>query len=151
MMTNKDEFWTWWRNRLTRNSTKFITPDNRYVRKELREIDLDSGSEEQTIINTWKHVHNTIEYKLSKEWKTPQETIKEGVGDCEDFTFLIASMMNNVGVEDNIIQAGKLTYPHGKESLHTWNAINGMVVDGTGMPEDIRKLKYKKVLEFEVV
>lgn len=142
-------FWVDWFERFEEEHEQYITPKNKAVGQELRKVKTPKWGETVSK-RIWLRVYDTIEYRLSREWKTPEETIEEGVGDCEDVTFLIASMAAAAGISDNYVQAGYLIFPDGQSELHTWNLIGGKVMDGTGKPSTVRKLRYQPVRTYRV-
>lgn len=136
-------FFDEWSERFNDEMGKFITPDNPLVRKWSEGVDiLPFLGREDRAKRVWLYVYNNTEYKLSKKWKTPQETIKSRIGDCEDFTFLIASMLMNVGVEESVIALGEIKYPSGRREYHTWNEVGGATADATGSPDSVSKVNY---------
>ena len=97
------------------DSQSFVTPDNALVSTEAREI---AGEYSQDINEFWsdymrlyRWVVNNVEYShdsylpflpvtmggdliwRSECWRMPAETLKDGVGDCEDMAVLLASLM----------------------------------------------------------
>lgn len=141
-MAIEDSFWEEWTGRIKRQSGKFITPANPLVREHSRKIDTGTGERrDERAVRVWEHVASTIEYKLSKEWKTPGQTLKEGVGDCEDVTFLVASMLPNVGVDESVIKLGEID-KGGEVEAHTWNVVGGKIIDATAMPGENRGIEY---------
>ena len=99
----------------------------------------------------WRWVIQNTQYKISKEWKEPEETISTGVGDCEDVTFLIASMLASLGVNRTKVVAGYLIKPNSEPEPHTWNEVDGMVVDATGSPEEVIHLKYDREFAYTIM
>lgn len=145
-------FWDDWEERLADEADKFVTPNDPVVVEEANKIDINGARTERDVaLDTWRHVARRIDYELSKEWKEPRQTLQEGVADCEDLTFLIASLLPNLGVEKSFMHAGDLIFEDGDEQKHSWNVVGGMIVDATGMPEDIVGLKYRPLLKFRVV
>lgn len=138
-------FWADWMEKFNNNTHKYITPSNGLVVKESEKVkqsvlmgDIEKAMKASDI------VFENIEYKLSERWKTPKETLEEAAGDCEDVTFLLASMLPNLGIEESKIQVGRLETEGGHE-LHTWNMVDGKVIDGTGMSTMVDNTKYKPV------
>jgi len=83
--------WPYWTERFEDESGKFITPNNSLVQSAVSE----SGARSETTpapkaMACWLWVNDNVQYDLSKRWKTPEQTITEGLGDCEDVTFLLA-------------------------------------------------------------
>lgn len=153
MSANEKEFWDWWVKRFIDEHEQYITPDNHLVKQWTSGAKLDRESNpEHKALKAWDYVHERIDYKLSRKWKTPEETIQDSEGDCEDVTFLIASMLASDGVEKTQIGLGELVYPDQKKQLHTWNVVNDTVIDATGVPDGINTFKYdEKVDRINVV
>lgn len=148
MMRN---FWEDWKDRFVDNADLYITPDNDTVINAVSSLDIREQDDDiQKAIRAWGYVFKNIDYVLSRRWKTPEETIKEGVADCEDFTFLLASMFETMGIDDHQIRIGDITMPDGRIEQHTWNIVNGSIVDGTGAPNDVEYIDYKTVFEFNI-
>jgi hypothetical protein len=144
-------FWRGWIDRFEDNRRKYITPDEKIVVEESKKIKRKPGEDDKDVARkVWIHILQTVDYKLSKKWKTPRETLTSGVGDCEDMDFLAISMMNNLGVDDINLAVGNLTTPRGEGGLHTWVVVDEMVVDPTGTPEDVKKAVYKPHHRFDI-
>lgn len=139
-----DMFWENWISRFDNNVGTYITPQNKKVSKETNMIDIENTNKE-TALNAWMHVRDKIEYSLSKEWKTPQETLEDKVADCEDFTFLLASMFPNLGIKESRMVVGDLIFPDGVRQFHTWNEVDGRIIDATGSIEVVDMLEYDEV------
>ena len=137
-------FFQWWSDRLNNNIGTYITPNSNEVRAFSKKIDA-SGDTHTNVINTWGTVRNNIQYKLSKKWKTPNETLSSGDGDCEDYTFLLCSLFPLVGVKEAKIHAGNLVGNKNNNEYHAWAEVNGMVVDATTTPTHAKELTYEPV------
>lgn len=138
-----DTFWEEWSDRFDNSTHKFITPGHPLVVKESQKVNVkQSDSEVDRAFKVWLHVHDRIEYKLSRKWKTPEETLKSEIGDCEDVTFLMASMFSNLGIEEHSIVLGDLYFPDDSGEYHTWNVVDGVIMDATGPPEVVKTLTY---------
>lgn len=147
-----DRFWKTWHNKFRLNSKKYVTPQNPLVQRELDRFGWSkTDSDKEKARKAWVHVYETTDYKLSSRWYTPEETLKNGRGDCEDVTFLIASMLTAMGVKRHSIRTGVLVKPDGLSGEHVWNEVDGMVVDATGRPEDVPPMEYHSNQEFVIV
>lgn len=144
--------WSYWTDRFTSNSDKYITPENVMVRDEADMVGTPPSNERMEIVeDVWEHIYSEIRYSLSKEWKEPAETLKEGVGDCEDVDFLLVSMLPNVGVNEGIeIVIGDLIRNTGRTSAHTWVEVDGKIVDPTAHPSVIGSLDYDAKERFPI-
>lgn len=148
----ESRFYQGWEERFEDETETFITPTNSKV-VEISETALMSGFEGQmtSARDAWQWVYTNIDYKLSKEWKTPEQTIREGIGDCEDVTFLIASMLPNMGVDESVVVLGELMFPDGRGQFHTWNEVGDMVIDGTGSMDKVKTLNYVPHKRYKIV
>lgn len=142
--------WDSWVERFERYNPKVITPNNSMVVSESRRIRPGSDDVDRAL-NAWDHVMSRIEYGLSPGWKTPQETLKYREADCEDFTFLLASLFPNLGIKESKVVVGELISPTGKSEFHTWNVVAGRVIDATGTQKDVEKLQYKEAESWRIV
>jgi transglutaminase-like putative cysteine protease len=144
-------FWPEWEQRFEAEYDQYITPQNMMVKRAVVKSDAGSvNSDKEQAKKCWQWVADNIKYKLSEKWKTPEETIFSATGDCEDVTFLIASMLARLGIDNSRIVVGYLEKEGYKPELHTWNEVNGMVIDATGEPQDIPNLEYDKEFSFTV-
>jgi hypothetical protein len=139
----EERFFSEWKQRFEGNWRKYIRPDGRRVERWARAAETEFGDAEDIAVAAHAYVYNNTDYKLSKKWKTPRETIRSKVGDCEDFTFLISSMLPNMGVGSHGLHLGKIQFPDGTQDYHTWNKVDGAVVDATGSREATKRIKYK--------
>lgn len=145
-------FWSNWLDKFENNSERYITPNTRLVQKEVDKANIDMDDTDfDKAISIWSHVYNEINYELSKYWKPPDETISSRIGDCEDVTFLMASMYPNVGIERSKIGLGYIIFNDGREEQHTWNIVDGNIMDATGSIEVVRSLEYEKVDEITIM
>lgn len=149
MEMSDGEFWDWWSGRFVSNQDRFITPMDSSVDKQVSKVQSVGKSDMELINDTWDHVRRLTIYKLSKEWKTPAETISEGVGDCEDFSFLVTSMLSALGMKSKL-QVGWLERNNGRRGEHVWAESNGRVIDATGTQESIEGMKYTPTRTFVI-
>lgn len=151
MTTHLSLFWDDWIERFKENSDKYIKPNDKGVESIVDELDLsETGMPVENAEKTWRWIYKNIRYKLSKKWKTPSETLESGIGDCEDVTFLFASVMANLEMEDNYIKVGELIRKNDGVELHTWNELDGKLVDATGSPDGMEGFKYKEIESFRI-
>jgi len=143
--------WPYWTERFEDESGKFITPNNSLVQSAVSE----SGARSETTpapkaMACWLWVNDNVQYDLSKRWKTPEQTITEGLGDCEDVTFLLASMFAHAGINKSQVVIGYLDKPQSPPLAHTWNRVNDTLIDGTGSPETVANLTYQEELHYTI-
>lgn len=143
-------FWRDWRSRFNDEASIYINPESPEVNMAVNEITYAGSSDEAKAKAAWDYVYENVDYRLSAEWKLPGQTLTEGEGDCEDVTFLIASMLPNMGVDESYIVLGYLIFPDGRREEHTWNEVNGKVVDATGNPDSVGKLRYTETYRYKV-
>jgi len=143
-------FWDTWMARFEQNRGAYITPDNREVISAARAATKSGGTDKDQGMAAWSYIHSRVKYVLSREWKTPAQTLREGTGDCEDVTFLAASMLLNMSVSDPQVAVGTLIYPNGDNELHTWVKVDGLVVDPTGSPDRSPEVTYKPVKTYTI-
>lgn len=144
-------FWAGWEDRFTRNTGKFITPQDPLVIEEANKINVGrNATDVEKAKKVWLHVREIVRYKLSKKWKTPREAITSGTGDCEDMDFLMISMLPHLGVGKADLVIGNLILPIRDGGPHTWVKIQGNVMDPTGSPEDVKKVDYEQKKRFEI-
>lgn len=138
--------------------SKVVKPDNRYVRNIADKLKIlpryaecmnCSQPRQFVIVQSWEWIHNNIDYKLSRKWKTPQETIKTGKGDCEDVTALLASLLLAGNVDDVRFIVGKYKY-NGEKEWHTWIESNRRILDATSSIGSIVDSNYAKKAEYEL-
>jgi len=144
-------FYDEWKARFEDNWQKYIRPESRRVRRWSRRVEnMCQACDTGRPIDAWDYVYENVEYRLSKKWKTPNETIRSGIGDCEDVTFLLASIFPAMGVDTHQIVLGEIIFPDGKSEFHTWNEYQGMVIDATGTPESTDMIQYIPEQKWEI-
>lgn len=143
-------FWKTWKDRFEGEKALYITPNKGSVSQAAERASRRGLSREETAMNVWDYIYDNVDYILSKRWKTPAETLREGTGDCEDVTFLAASMLVNLGIDDFTLEIGELVYPDGRIELHTWVEVDDLVVDPTGSPRKDPELGYKSVQSYRI-
>lgn len=143
-------FWLEWEDRFTDDIRRYITPNNPKVNKYADTLQIDEEvSPYQVARQLWAVVDSTYQYKLSKEWKTPSQTIREGIGDCEDYVFLIGSLLPHFGVNGFEVVIGEVSAGEDSQK-HTWMRVSGKVVDPTTTPGTEGQLDYTEQQSFQV-
>lgn len=65
-------------------------------------FELKGRSVGETSENIWNYIRLNIQYQLDKdgleELRTPNRTIRDGIGDCDDFTILTSCILMNLGI-----------------------------------------------------
>jgi hypothetical protein len=102
------------------------------ILRALNEIDLPTSREEGTFdlraIKIWDCVAKKIQYITDKAvfgledyWLFPEETLVLGKGDCEDSSFLLASMLLASGISEHCVRVvlGRISTPDGSYG-HAW-------------------------------
>lgn len=112
---------------------EWITSDqSEVIRQTLREIDLPTaraaGTFDLRAWKVWKYVAESVEYIPDKQtvgmedfWFFPTETLTLRKGDCEDSSFLLASLMIASGVSEQCVRVviGKVVGSGGSFG-HCW-------------------------------
>ena len=144
-------FWIEWTNKFEESADTLITPDNMDV---MDEFNAAGTSEDETPLQNkltlWNHVHELIQYTVTDEWQTPAQTLERGKGDCEDYSFLMASLLEYLDPDENCIQVGYMDYPDGRTEEHVWNMADGLLIDATGSPDAVGSMGYRPVREFQI-
>ena len=148
----KSRFWIEWQRKFENNADSvWIVPNNRKVsgvRK--KAISNSSRTPKQKANDIWRWVYNNIDYQLRKKWQEPEVLIASGSGDCEDISFLIASVLHGSGVQQSKIGIGYILGPQGRQEPHVWNVVDGQIVDGTLPPDFEGEISYKVIEEYTI-
>lgn len=114
--------------------SKFITPNNPRIQAKAREI---IGSSDRTrdgiVVACFNFVSEYVEYVPDKWqhgwpewWLLPEETLREGIGDCEDSSFLLDSLILSAfylsktgGEKDSRVAIGVVSTNRGTGG-HAW-------------------------------
>ena len=66
---------------------------------------MEMGMELHGIQETLDWVADNIDYtrKNGDRWQSPEETVKRGKGDCEDFVILSVALLQEIGVESAMV------------------------------------------------
>lgn len=143
-------FWDNWESRFSMNSHKYIKPQQPEVADLVGSLNVMSN---QTDIGIARDISDWIagnhEYNLTKRWRKPEDTINEGMGDCEDFTFLLASILPHYGVTDFSVVAGD-AISDGYKELHVWLEIDGEVIDPTATSLQAEDVEYQSEITFDI-
>lgn len=138
-----DEFWEMWAKTIKQNKDTLIQPHNSQVVKFSRKVEHDDEDSNIDIAHkVWSLVNNEVDYKLEPYRKMPSEIIFEGNGGCEGMSFLVASMLPNLGVMNSYIEGGILHFNDGRSEQHTWNVVDDQIIDATGDQKDVIDLEY---------
>jgi len=143
-------FWKGWKDRFEDSNHRFVTPDNPLIVEVSAEAHNGTSSDEEAALQAWEYIYDNVEYVLSKEWKEPAQTLRDGTGDCEDVTFLTASMLPNMGVESFKVVIGEMVFPSGAKELHTWVEVGDLAVDPTGSPTEDPSVQYRPVQIYRI-
>ena len=147
----QEEFWDYWGDRFLRDRNQYITPLNESVQEAVDDVGFsDCCLDWIRTVDMWEWVKANVDYELSREWKEPSETLREGTGDCEDLDFLLASMMLNDGISGFELVIGYIIHPDGEREEHTWLRMDDMVIEPTSLPERMDGLKYQEVKSFVI-
>ena len=90
-----------------------------------------------TFKNIWEYVRDNIEYKNDdkgiEQLRTPQRTLQDKIGDCDDFSILISSILTNLNIEHELVVAAyksKNNWQHIYPVAYTHNGgISRHVID----------------------
>lgn len=145
-------FWDSWADRFTSNANEYITPEDEAVKNAVEDAELcDDCDENDKVDSIWEYVNEKVNHKLSKKWKTPSETLDSQIGDCEDVSFLAASMLLNVGIGGFEFVIGDMTGTGNDLTKHTWLEVNGRIVDPTTPVGANEHLEYRKEMGFKIM
>ena len=90
---------------------------------------------EQTAYNIWHFIKTNIKYvkdkPLTEEIRTPQRTLKDKIGDCDDYSVFAASILKALGYEPYFF----IVAFNGAENYgHIYVGVKDLIIDGV-MPE----------------
>lgn len=143
-------FWDDWESKFSLNGDSYIKPFNEAVKEEAMEIDVGQGlSDIETAKKLSSWIANNHDYKLSKIWKRPEETISDRRGDCEDYVFLLGSLLPHFGVSEFTVVAGTAS-SHGRDEFHVWMEVDGEVIDPTSEKFENNQVRYEGDLFFDI-
>lgn len=145
-----DRFWRDWDQKFKRGYSRYINPDHELVKEEAERLNINPALTDIEIANKlWNYILEEYEYKLEKRWRPPQDTIREGTGDCEDYCFLIGSLFPNFGVNEFKIIAGEAKYQN-KSEFHVWMKVDGEIIDPTAEKWKVKELNYSPELTYNI-
>jgi len=143
-------FWDKWESKMMVNNRKYISPDSPDVKQLADGMNILTGQNDIGIardVSDW--IASNYDYKLEKKWRRPRQTIIDQMGDCEDFTFLLASLLPHFGVDEFTIVAGDAITGNLSE-LHVWLEIDGEVIDPTASALQAEHVRYNSELRFDI-
>lgn len=142
--------WDDWREKFTSDFREYITPCDDAVVEASKSLNVSKTSTDGVkAIAVWEFIDSSLDYELSKVWKSPSESLSSGVADCEDRVFLACSMLPNIGVDKFDIVIGMAGYG-GRSGPHAWMEVNGKVVDPTTNRQTSRIVEYNEEDRFTV-
>jgi transglutaminase-like putative cysteine protease len=148
IMVNR--FWADWDQKFKRTYEMYVNPDHPDVKMEAERLNISKSQTDIEIAHDlWGYIREEYDYNLTKRWRQPQDTIHEGVGDCEDYCFLIASLLPHFGVNRFTIVAGEAVYQE-KGEFHVWMQIGDEIIDPTAAKWKVSKLDYQPELIYEI-
>jgi len=143
-------FWDKWEDKFMGNFNDYITPSEPAVKAAIRNAGVCSKCDrEQKVTDVWEYVYESVDYELTKEWKTPKETLDSGTGDCEDVCFLAASMLIQSEVSGFDFVIGEMNGTGDKEK-HTWLDVDGRIVDPTNGVGENENMEYTPEKRFTI-
>ncbi|MCP8317371.1 MAG: transglutaminase-like cysteine peptidase [archaeon] len=107
----------------------YITPNDPVVKSTLNNILSNKFflTPNWMAIRDW--VANSVDYAYdsdeygSEQWQLPRETIQKGLGDCEDFSILMVSLLRANGWDADEVYV-VLGYNPSSDSYHAWVKLN---------------------------
>lgn len=143
-------FWDKWEEKFLSGIDEYITPTAKPVKAAVANAGIcEECPKEKVAKDVWEYVHSVVGYKLSEEWKTPEQTLKEGKGDCEDVSFLAASMLIRSGISGFDFVIGYMDKTDNGEK-HTWLEVGDLVVDPTTGVGENGDIEYTAEKKFEL-
>lgn len=148
LMVNR--FWADWDQKFKRANSQYIKPDHPVVVREAGSLNINTAQSDVDIANDlWDYVRDNYGYNLTKRWRHPEDTIDEGLGDCEDYCFLIGSLLPHFGVNEFTIIAGKASFQE-KSEFHVWMKVGDSIIDPTAAKWKVNKLSYRPELVYDI-
>lgn len=145
-----DRFWYEWETKFTRMSDAYINPNHPLVVEEAERLDIDKNQSDVAIAKElWKYIQNEYKYKLTKKWNRPEESIRIKIGDCEDYCFLLGSLLPHFGVNEFSIVTGSAITENASE-FHVWMIVGDEVIDPTAPVDMQREIEYQTELRFDI-
>lgn len=139
-------------SKIQERAEKRITPDDEVVKDFVRGIPITRGDSVDTVaMRAWSHIREAVEYHSTSVIQSPRKTLVDGSGDCKDMTFLMASILPNLGIHRSQIDVGYLYSPSGDIEKHVWNVVRGTIIDCTAEKEDVGVLQYDTRHTFNIL
>ena len=124
--------------------TTFLSPfpEGQKIAREIEENVRKRGRNIQDVIREiteWVHEHiiyesDILNYGEEDYFASPRLTLERGTGDCEDESFLIASMLNSLRVKPKTVYVTVGLYKNlfNPTSYHAWTYVeHGIIAEGT--------------------
>lgn len=143
-------FWDNWESKFNLNGKRYLDPDEQKVRHTVEHLNIAENRSDIEVardISDW--ISSNHKYELTKRWRKPEDTLEEGVGDCEDYTFLLASILPHFGIKKFDIVAGDARYS-GNSEFHVWMELDGEVIDPTASSLQSETVQYIPELTFNI-
>lgn len=143
-------FWDNWESRFNLNGGDYIKPYRESVVEASMNLDIPNGLSDVEVarkVSSWIAKHH--DYKLEKRWRRPEQTLADGKGDCEDYVFLLGSMLPNFGVKEFTVAIGS-AHSHGQEEFHVWMEVGDEVVDPTAKKFGNYEVRYEPKEKFDI-
>ena len=90
---------------------------------------LKADTQAQTFENIWEYVRENIQYKNDakgvEQLRTPQRTMHDRIGDCDDFSILISAILTNLNIRHELTVAAY-------KSKNDWQHIYPVAYDTNG-------------------
>ncbi len=101
-----------------------------YLSVEALANSLKGNSDEQTFQNIWNYVRQNIRYQNDEQGieqlRTPQRTLHDKIGDCDDFSILISAILTNLNINHELVVAAY-------KSKDKWQHIYPAAYDNQGI------------------
>lgn len=145
-----DNFWKSWEMKFTSRSNYYLDPDDPAVAGEAEDLEIRSSKSGHKIAKEiWKYINDEYKYKLTKEWQKPADLIDSRIGDCEDYCFLLGSLLPHFGVDRYKIITGEAEV-RGQREFHVWMRVDDEIIDPTAKVGGIDNIDYDKELQFNI-
>ena len=120
---------------------KFITPEDPSVQAVAASIVNKAGAEPSArlreaynyVTGNIRYVTDKTQWGYSEVWQMPDETLKRGLGDCEDTSFLLCSLLIALGINAHVV------FGEYKGKGHAWveawfDSTGGILETTSGQP-----------------
>ena len=92
-------------------------------------LSLQADTDAQTFENIWNFVRQNIQYKNDakgvEQLRTPQRTLHDKIGDCDDFSILISAILTNLNIPHELTVAAY-------KNKNDWQHIYPVAYDNKG-------------------